>query len=283
MKIKIYIFMISIFVCIFIFSLNNADAFRLKYQNVVRDGNGLVIKDATITAVKYGTSSSVNLYSSETATIPSSITSDSSGKYTIYFDALENGSDQDYTLTIAKSFATFTATNIRPAVVSGTHLVSSSVTVTNPITIPNGVILSCGTGTITFSHDFHAGTYQVFDSSCNDKISFVSNKYVREILPQWWGGLPGLGDSGATTVTAAINTALLSARGSSDKRDSIIPVKLSGGSYTYPFTINSPINMTYGDDLVGNYSGDSASGYGVSTYLKSATTYSGDRLINLSG
>jgi hypothetical protein len=166
----------------------------------------------------------------------------------------------------------------RKVLVSDTQTLGANLSCAALVEVVPGGTVAKGPYTFTAQNGFSAGLYTTFTGT---GLTVFTPGTVNEVYPQWWGGFPGGGDAAATATTTAINAALASVRGS-EKRDSVAPVTLIS-SYTNPYTIDSPIVMIYGDDLHGNDAPDAATAYGVGAFLQSATTFSGDRLINMNG
>jgi len=209
---------------------------RYKYQTIVRDGNGIVLSGATVSFYLAGTTTVANVYASATSTVAiNSITSGSNGSFTIYFDALEYGTEQTYKIVYSMdgNYSSYTLDNIRPDdVILGTYTISTAKTIAHYVKIPKGVLFSkSGSGTMAFSGGFEAGLYQVFSGFSSGNITFSAGT-VEKVFPELWGGT---GDN-ATDNTTAITAAMAAARTAGLRY-----VDLQGGTYLY-----SALSIPYG-------------------------------------
>jgi len=76
---------------------------------------------------------------------------------------------------------------------TGETCAAGDITIPN-LRIENGGLLKPLTGhTVTLSVNFEAGIYQVFSniSPGQGSITFSGNAALKEVYPEWWGGVPG--------------------------------------------------------------------------------------------
>ena len=180
---------------------------RYKYYDVCRDGNGVILTGASISVTRTSDSSSVNLYDSKDSSTPVAISSSSDGSFAFFIDALENGSNDTYTINVSKSgYTTFTISNVLiDAVAYGVYVLSESKTITKPLSIPDGVIFNNPASyTMSFTSPFFAGGYQVFSGFTNSGSITFSGNATGTILPEWFGAK---GD-GATDCVIPFTVAL---------------------------------------------------------------------------
>jgi hypothetical protein len=177
---------------------------RLKKQDVVRDGNGLILSGAVISVYLSGTTTPASIYVSATSTaVVNSVTSGIDGTFIFYVDAFDYGSYQTFKYVISSDlFAPYTVDNILiDEVVLRTYTISTAKTAPYPVKIPKGVLyLKSGSGTLTFSSEVEIGQYQVFSGFTKgvDVTFSVAPLVVWDI---WYDG-----SSTTETLTASTGT-----------------------------------------------------------------------------
>lgn len=157
---------------------------RCVYSNVVRDTDGDIVADATITVYLAGGTTPATIYSGFSDTSPvatSTVTSNTAGEFTFYISRFDYDSEQTYKFTITKTgMTTQTYDNVLiDRVVIGTYTISADTTVTTNVDVPKGVIYSVASGkTLTFSGTLRAGRYKIFTGS--------GAVVLKEAYPEWW-------------------------------------------------------------------------------------------------
>jgi hypothetical protein len=174
---------------------------RCIYYNVVRDDDGDIINDATITVYLAGSPTLASIYTSLTGTTATnSVTSNSKGEFTFYINRFDYCSDQKFKYTVAKtgiSTKTYDYIDI-DRIVTGSYTISTGTSVDVDLYVPEGVLYSVASGTtLEIDADFNAGLYQVFSGP--GAITGLTKAY-----PEWFGAVR----DGSTDDTTAIQAAL---------------------------------------------------------------------------
>lgn len=218
---------------------------RLIVQDVLRDGNGVVIRDATVNVYLAGTTTPANVYTTLTGTTAvASVTTDSTnGSFLFYVDAFEYGTAQEYKVVGSKpslSADTYTADNVKAVPVIANYTISTAKTANYPMVIPYGVTYTqSGSGSIVFNAAFEAGLYQVFIDSTGTAFTF-GDKSTDTIRPEWWGAIA----DGTTDNTLAFSSAI-SASTIGKK------VKYGTGSFATNITITKTNTILEGSSAAG--------------------------------
>lgn len=216
---------------------------RYKIQGTCRDEVGGIIASGLVSVYASGTSTPASIYATATSsTVVNSVTADSSGNFSFYYEEGDYYGDHTRKIVISKAGYTtstydyhgpsdfvigdFTNANITLALTAigsstgatlflrpGTWVISADLTIPSNITLelPNGAVMQIATGkTLTINGSFKAGLYQVFDCVGTGKVSFpytVSDSKCRTVavIPQWFGNT---GDSTSYTDHTPIGKAI---------------------------------------------------------------------------
>lgn len=81
---------------------------------------------------------------------------------------------------------------------------SADLTISRPLEIARGGIITTNSHTLTISSAFSAGAYQCFSAASGEVVFNVGS--TREILPEWWGAIA----DNSTSCASAINSAIAS-------------------------------------------------------------------------
>ena len=120
------------------------------------------------------------------------------------YGAAANGTTNDRAALAAAD----TATAARIVCPAGTYLCSTSLTITSPLTMRPGAIISIPTGqTLTINGFFDAGRHQCFSLAGTGKVVFAvtATDYVR---PEWFGAVGDKSTDDSAGVQAAVTASL---------------------------------------------------------------------------
>jgi len=181
------------------------------FQDVLRDGNGVIISNGSVTVYLEGTVTLANIYSSVSSSTPitgSVVTTGSNGAFSFYCDAFDYGTSQCFKyVATATNFSgqSYTLDNIDVFAnpVMGNYTITGGKTASYFMNIPSGVRYVKGTGNLTFNGGFQAGQYRVFSSYTKgvDVIFGITPLVIWDI---WYDGVSTTGTlnvSSTGTVT----------------------------------------------------------------------------------
>jgi hypothetical protein len=181
------------------------------FQDVLRDGNGVIISGGIVTVYLAGTTSLANIYSSVSSATPitgSVVTTAANGSFSFYCDAFDYGTSQCFKyVATATTFAgqSYTLDNIDVFAnpVMGNYTITGGKTTAFFMSIPSGVRYVKGSGNLTFNGGFQAGQYRVFSSYTKgvDVIFGITPLVIWDI---WYDGVSTTGTlnvSSTGTVT----------------------------------------------------------------------------------
>jgi len=179
------------------------------FQDVLRDGNGVIISGGTVTVYLEGTTTLANIYSSVSIATPitgSVVTTASNGSFSFYCDAFDYGTSQCFKyVATATTFAgqSYTLDNIDVFAnpVMGNYTITGGKTTAFFMSIPSGVRYVKGSGNLTFNGGFQAGQYRVFSSYTKgvDVIFGITPLVIWDI---WYDGVSTTGTGTVTTINA---------------------------------------------------------------------------------
>ena len=206
---------------------------KRKYEGTTRDKYGNVLADATVAVYLSDTSGAANIYlDADSDVAVTGTTSDTYGRYKFFVSTWDYDQDQTFKILISKTdYTTLTIDNITiEDVVEQAFAVSADKTVSTQVYVPKGTTITVAAAkTLTFSGQFSAGRYTIFDGA--GTVTFTGN--VDEIYPEWWGAT---GD-GTTDDATALQAALTASNGRH--------CKLAPKTYASSTTLTYP-----GDDTV---------------------------------